>query len=115
MTLLLQLQVERALDKKGKSGSQSQVLAQKDSTGGRTGSTNIVVKREKMWKNRTLPCKSTELIDSQEREQVLHRWMDLAMKERLRLGTLNGNRLWKPALQAVQKEAKIPECFVKGD
>ncbi|KAL6065112.1 hypothetical protein QOT17_010489 [Balamuthia mandrillaris] len=37
------------------------------------------------------------------------------MKERLRLGTLNGNRSWKPALQAVQKEAKIPKCFVKGD
>ncbi|KAL6057123.1 hypothetical protein QOT17_015681 [Balamuthia mandrillaris] len=37
------------------------------------------------------------------------------MKERLRLGTLNGNHSWKPALQAVQKEAKIPECFVKGD
>ncbi|KAL6053544.1 IS5 family transposase [Balamuthia mandrillaris] len=35
--------------------------------------------------------------------------------ERLRLGTLNGNRSWKLALQAVQKEAKIPECFVKGD
>ncbi|KAL6040866.1 hypothetical protein QOT17_025194 [Balamuthia mandrillaris] len=69
----------------------------------------------KMRKNRTLPRKSTELIDSQEREQVLRRWVDLAMKERLRLGTLNGNRSWKPALQAVQKEAKIPECFVKGD
>ncbi|KAL6053781.1 hypothetical protein QOT17_017805 [Balamuthia mandrillaris] len=68
-----------------------------------------------MRKNRTLPRKSTELIDSQEREQVLRRWVDLAMKERLRLGTLNGNRSWKPALQAVQKEAKIPECFVKGD
>ncbi|KAL6052601.1 hypothetical protein QOT17_018482 [Balamuthia mandrillaris] len=68
-----------------------------------------------MRKNKTLPRKSTELIDSQEREQVLRRWVDLAMKERLRLGTLNGNRLWKPALQAVQKEAKIPECFVKGD
>ncbi|KAL6067144.1 hypothetical protein QOT17_009121 [Balamuthia mandrillaris] len=54
-----------------------------------------------MRKNRTLPRKSTELIDSQEREQVLRRWVDLAMKERLRLGTLN--------------EAKIPECFVKGD
>ncbi|KAL6078662.1 hypothetical protein QOT17_001312 [Balamuthia mandrillaris] len=37
------------------------------------------------------------------------------MKERLRLGTLNGNWSWKPALQAVQKEAKILECFVKGD
>ncbi|KAL6063751.1 hypothetical protein QOT17_011416 [Balamuthia mandrillaris] len=68
-----------------------------------------------MRKNRTLPRKSTELIDSQEREQVLRRWVDLAMKERLRLGTLNGNRSWKPALQAVQKEAKIPEGFVKGD
>ncbi|KAL6078301.1 hypothetical protein QOT17_001481 [Balamuthia mandrillaris] len=68
-----------------------------------------------MRKNRTLPRKSTELIDSQEREQVLRRWVDLAMKERLRLGTLNGNRSWKPALQAVQKETKIPECFVKGD
>ncbi|KAL6040459.1 hypothetical protein QOT17_025381 [Balamuthia mandrillaris] len=56
-----------------------------------------------MRKNRTLPRKSTELIDSQEREQVLRRWVDLAMKERLRLGTLNGN------------QAKIPECFVKGD
>ncbi|KAL6043933.1 hypothetical protein QOT17_023599 [Balamuthia mandrillaris] len=68
-----------------------------------------------MWKNRTLPRKRTELIDSQEREQVLRQWVDLAMKERLRLGTLNNNRSWKPALQAVQKEAKIPECFVKGD
>ncbi|KAL6056774.1 hypothetical protein QOT17_015881 [Balamuthia mandrillaris] len=68
-----------------------------------------------MRKNRTLPRKSTELIDSQEKEQVLHRWVDPAMKAHLRLGTLNGNHSWKPALQAVQKEAKIPECFVKGD
>ncbi|KAL6063528.1 hypothetical protein QOT17_011538 [Balamuthia mandrillaris] len=68
-----------------------------------------------MQKNRTLPRKSTELIDNQEREQVLCRWVDLAMKERLRQGTLNGNHLWKPTLQAMQKEAKIPECFVKGD
>ncbi|KAL6063748.1 hypothetical protein QOT17_011413 [Balamuthia mandrillaris] len=37
------------------------------------------------------------------------------MKERLRLGTLNSNCSWKHALQAVQKKAKIPECFVKGD
>ncbi|KAL6064111.1 hypothetical protein QOT17_011176 [Balamuthia mandrillaris] len=51
----------------------------------------------------TLPHKSTELIDSLEREQVLHQWVDLAMKERLRLGTLNSN------------QAKIPKCFVKKD
>ncbi|KAL6076192.1 hypothetical protein QOT17_003098 [Balamuthia mandrillaris] len=37
------------------------------------------------------------------------------MKERLRLGTLNSNHSWKPALQVVQKEAKIPKCFVKAD
>ncbi|KAL6077956.1 hypothetical protein QOT17_002000 [Balamuthia mandrillaris] len=62
-----------------------------------------------MQKNRALSHKSTE------RKQVLHQWVDLAIKEHLRLGTLNSNCSWKPALQAVQKEAKIPNCFVKGD
>ncbi|KAL6076194.1 hypothetical protein QOT17_003100 [Balamuthia mandrillaris] len=33
------------------------------------------------------------------------------MKEHIRLRTLNCNYMWNP----VQKEAKIPECFYKGD